>query len=94
MTIFRTIWSNWCHDIKHSPVLFWVEIISTVMNMAASVLMGFMSASPPLLIIFVLWILGSIGMAWASFKRNAAWMLVLMSFYTVMNIVGFLGLVL
>lgn len=93
MTIFHTIWRNWCHDIRHSPVLFWVEIASTLMNMTASVLMGFMSTNPPLVPIFALWILGSIGMAWASFKRDAAWMLVLMGFYTVMNIVGFVRLI-
>lgn len=94
MTLIKTIWKNWCHDIVHNPKLFYVEIVSTLMNMAASVLMGFMSSNPPLLIIFSLWIVGSVGMAWASFKRDAAWMLVLMTFYTVMNIVGFLGLVL
>lgn len=93
MNIFTTIWKNWCHDIKNTPFLFWVEIISTFMNMTASVLMGFFSNNPPLSVIFVFWILGSIGMAWAAFKRNAAWLLVLMSFYTIMNIVGFVRLV-
>jgi hypothetical protein len=94
MKLIKSIWKNWCHDIVHNPMLFWVEIGSTFMNMTASVLMGFMSTNPPLITIFSLWIIGSVGMAWASFKRDAAWMLVLMAFYTVMNIVGFLGLVL
>jgi hypothetical protein len=96
MNIFKKIWNDWRHDIVHNPWLFWVEICSTALNMGASAIFALTSGggNTPLILIFIMWIIGSIGMAWASYKRNAAWLLVLMTFYTVMNIVGLSNLVL
>lgn len=96
MNIFKKLWKDWRHDIVHNPMLFWVEIVCTAFNMSASTIFALTSSDPnkPLVMIFIMWIIGSVGMVWAAFKRDAAWLLILMSFYTVMNIVGFLGLVL
>ena len=93
MNPFKELWIQWKVDWLERRVVFLVELMGTILNMTASTLMGLYSANPPLLLIMTLWIIGSIALVYTNYQRRIAWPLILMSFYTFMNIVGFINLV-
>jgi protein-S-isoprenylcysteine O-methyltransferase Ste14 len=93
MNPFKDLWEQWKIDWVERRIVFLVELVGTILNMTASTLMGFMSSDPPLIVIMALWIVGSIALVYTNYMRRIAWPLILMSFYTFMNIVGFYNLV-
>jgi hypothetical protein len=46
------------------------------------------SPYPPLLIVFSLYLVGSVLLMYAMYIRKSSWMMVLMTWYSIMNVVG------
>ena len=62
-------------DFKSNPIRFTVEVIAWVLSIAASAIMALTVPSPPLLLIYILWVVGCSLYAWASFTRGSFGML-------------------
>jgi|TARA_B110000483_G_scaffold205168_2_gene248622 hypothetical protein len=86
--IVGDIWDFWVITWRESQTLFWTEAIATTSSVCASIVLAVKSPYPPLLIVFSLYLVGSILLMYAMYVRKSSWMMVLMTWYSLMNVVG------
>lgn len=91
-TILKDFWNHWKSDFKNNKMLFWFEFTGTIVSMLASILIALYANNPPMLLIFNLWLYGSIAMSISFFIRRDGSALVLMLWYTGINVIGLTNL--
>jgi hypothetical protein len=62
-------------DFKSNPLRFVIEVVAWTLSIAASAIMALTVPNPPLLLIYILWVVGCSLYAWASFTRGSFGML-------------------
>ena len=62
-------------DFKSNPLRFVIEVVAWSLSIAASAIMALTVPNPPLLLIYILWVVGCSLYAWASFTRGSFGML-------------------
>jgi hypothetical protein len=73
--IFQTTW-QWIHeDFRSNRFRFIVEVIAWAMSIGCSIVMALTVPTPPLLILYPIWILGCGMYAWAAWTRRSFGML-------------------
>jgi hypothetical protein len=73
-TLFKIF--RWIHDdYTSSPVRFIVEITAWAISIGCSITMALTVPTPPLIVLYPIWIVGCIMYAWASYTRRSFGML-------------------
>ena len=73
--IFQNTWT-WIHeDFKSNRFRFVVEVIAWAISIGCSIAMALTVPTPPLLILYPLWIIGCGMYAWAAWTRRSFGML-------------------
>ena len=73
--IFQNTWS-WIHeDFKSNRFRFVVEVIAWAISIGCSIAMALTVPTPPLLILYPIWIVGCGMYAWAAWTRRSFGML-------------------
>lgn len=73
-TLFKIF--RWIHDdYASSPVRFIVEIAAWAISVGCSITMALTVPTPPLIVLYPIWIFGCIMYAWASYTRRSFGML-------------------
>ena len=68
--------SRWIHDdYTSSPVRFIVEIAAWAISIGCSITMALTVPTPPLIVLYPIWIAGCVMYAWASYTRRSFGML-------------------
>ena len=75
-------------DYKSNKFRFFVEVIAWMISIGCSLIMALTVPNPPLLLLYVLWILGCAMYAWASWTRSSFGMLANYLLLTVIDTVG------
>lgn len=86
--MLKGVIKQWRHDWYHEKIIFWFELIGVIGSLAAAVMISFWPGQISMVWIFSLWLVGSSSLAISSFLRRTAWPLLLMSTYTVLNMIG------
>ena len=84
--MFNAVIQQWIDDWKTNKFRFILELVGTLLSMTASILLALSMFN--LFIIYLIWMSGSICLIVSSYMRQSYWVLVLMSFYTLVNIIG------
>lgn len=87
---------NFFHEIKHfwiatwidSKLLFFTELICTLMGMTAATILNFGANDPDMMLVFLLYTISAVGLAGTSYYRKTPMMVILMIFYFLIGIVG------
>lgn len=90
---FHKVLQHWQHDWYHRRKLFWAELFGTLVSMMAAAITAITVPNCPHLLLYFLWLSGSLALTWTSYKRNNSFLLCLMGFYTAMNAVGLFNLI-
>jgi len=72
-----------------NPRVFWLDLISTVFTMAASLGLAMTARNPHMEWIYPGYFAGSLISIWTGTQRHSPWTVVLCSYFCVMNLVGF-----
>ena len=59
------------HDYKTYPFRFFIEITAWIISIGCSITMALTVPTPPLLILYPIWILGCAMYAWAAYTRRS-----------------------
>jgi len=62
-------------DYKTSPVRFFIEITAWAISIGCAITMALTVPTPPLIILYPIWITGCCMYAWASYTRGSVGML-------------------
>ena len=83
-SIFEWIRDDW----KSNKVRFSVEVVAWVISIGCSITMALTVPTPPLLVVYPLWIIGCSMYAWASYTRKSFGMLVNYLLLTAIDTIG------
>jgi len=72
-----------------NPRVFWLDMVSTVITMAASLALAITARDPHMEWIYPGYFAGSVISIWTGTQRHSPWTVVLCTYFCVMNLVGF-----
>lgn len=90
--MIKQIINYWITTYKENKFLFFLEMIGTLSSIIASLMISFMTLNSPMLLVFIFWLIGSILFTWACYIRKSPWMFFLMIFYSIMNTIGLINI--
>jgi len=93
LDIIKEIVDFWINSYRQSKKLFWVDTVGTVTSVLASLAMAVGSPMPNMLFVFSFYLVGSLCLQYTTFKRGASWLFTLMTWYTLMNLIGLYNLI-
>lgn len=80
---------DWIHDDwKSNKIRFVVEVVAWAISIGCSIAMALTVPTPPLLILYPIWILGCAMYAWSSYTRKSFGMLANYILLTTIDTVG------
>jgi hypothetical protein len=82
----RDFWSN---SYRSDRTAFAFELVSFIFTVGASMTLAINARDPNMLIVYPGFFVGSITQCYASFRRGAAWVMLLTFYFACVNIFGF-----
>ena len=86
MQKIRDFWSNSYHSDRTA---FAFELVSFIFTVGASMTLAINARDPNMLIVYPGFFVGSITQCYASYRRGAAWVMLLTFYFACVNIFGF-----
>lgn len=79
-------------DYKEWPLRFFVEVLAWVISIGCSITMAFTVPTPPLLILYPIWILGCAMYGWAAWTRGSFGMVANYILLTTIDTIGLINM--
>ena len=79
----------WKESYRRDPTAFFFEMISFVFTVAASMYLALNAKNPNMLFVYPGFFVGSITQMYASYRRGAAWIMLITFYFAVVNVFGF-----
>ena len=86
MQKIRDFWSN---SYRSDRTAFAFELVSFIFTVGASMTLAITARDPNMMIVYPGFFVGSVTQAYASYRRGAAWVLLLTSYFACVNVFGF-----
>ena len=85
----RKIVDFWLQSYRSDPTAFFFEMISFIFTVSASLYLAMNAKSPNMLFVYPGFFLGSITQLYASYRRRAAWIMLITFYFAIINVFGF-----
>ena len=82
----------WTHTYKTNKLLFWIGAVGTLASVAASLILNLTINDPQMWAVMILFTIGSVSLSITSYMMKDSWMIMLMTWYTIINTIGMLNL--
>ena len=92
-TFIKDVCRSWVETYKSNKLLFFVELFSTMLAMTACALINITPDEVNMFIVIPCYGISAFGMAWASIKRRSSFMALLMIYYFLFSVFGFIRLI-
>jgi hypothetical protein len=79
----------WLNSYSTDKIAFYFELISFIFTVAASLTLAVNADNPNMLLVYPGFFVGSITQVYASWRRGAAWIMLLTSYFAIVNVFGF-----
>jgi len=79
----------WVTSYRSDRKAFWFELVGFVFTVAASMYLAINASDPDMAIVYPVSLVGVIAQVYASYRRGAAWVLLLTSYFVCINLFGF-----
>jgi len=79
----------WSASFRSDRVAFAFELVSFIFTVGGSTLMAFTADNPNLTLVYPLFFVGSVTQTYASWRRGAAWIMLLTIYFSIVNVLGF-----
>jgi hypothetical protein len=86
---FEAIKQFWVGSYKSDRKAFWFELVGFVFTVAASMYLAVNASDPDMTVVYPVALVGVIAQVYASYRRGAAWVLLLTSYFVCINVFGF-----
>ena len=86
MQSIKNFWLNSYHSDKTA---FFFELISFIFTVGASLTLAITARDPNMLIVYPGFFVGSVTQAYASYRRGAAWVFLLTTYFACVNVFGY-----
>jgi hypothetical protein len=85
----HSITKFWIDSYTSDKVAFYFELVSFIFTVGASLTLALNAASPNMLLVYPVFLIGSATQAYASYRRKLPWILLLTSYFVCVNILGY-----
>ena len=89
MTILNQIKTFWLNSYRSDKTAFFFELVSFIFTVGASLTLAINAKDPNMLYVYPGFFIGSITQCYASFRRGAAWVMMLTFYFSLVNVFGF-----
>jgi hypothetical protein len=79
----------WLNSYSSDKIAFCFELLSFIFTVGASLTLAINARDPNMLIVYPGFFIGSIAQCYASFRRGAAWVMLLTFYFSLVNVFGF-----
>ena len=79
----------WKNIYRSDPVAFVAEMISFMFVVTASLYLALNAKNPNMVLVYPGFFIGSLTQMYASYRRGAAWVMLITAYFSVINIFGF-----
>jgi len=79
----------WINSYTSDRIAFLFELVSFVFTVGASLTLAINADNPNMLIVYPGFFIGSITQMYASWRRGAAWIMLLTSYFACINVFGY-----
>jgi len=79
----------WLNSYSTDKIAFYFELISFIFTVAASLTLAVNADNPNMLLVYPGFFVGSVTQVYASWRRGAAWIMLLTSYFACINVFGF-----
>ena len=91
--VLTDVYHSWKETFRNDKTLFFVELISTMVAMFACAALNIDPEGANMHVVLSAYGSSALGMAWASHKRQASFMFLLMSYYFIWSVYGIITLI-
>ena len=93
MKFFKDIGQMWSEMYRNNKPMFWIGAFGTFTSVLASLFLNITVNDPNMWLVLTLYTCGSVSLAITSYMARDSWMILLMTWYTFINTVGMIKLV-
>lgn len=79
----------WLQSYRSDRVAFYFELVSFVFTVAASLYLAINADNPDMRYVYPGFFIGAITQVYASWRRGAAWIMLLTFYFSLVNVFGF-----
>ena len=79
----------WVNSYRSDRKAFWFELVGFLFTVAASMYLAINAIAPDMRVVYPVSFVGVIAQLYASYRRGAAWVLLLTSYFVCINVFGF-----
>ena len=81
--------SFWLRSFESDRTAFYFELVSFIFTVGASLTLAITAADPDMTIIYPGFFIGALTQCYASYRRGAAWVMILTFYFACVNIFGY-----
>jgi uncharacterized membrane protein YccC len=85
----QSIKNFWLNSYHSDKTAFYFELVSFVFTVSASLTLAITARDPNMLIVYPGFFVGSVTQAYASYRRGAAWVFLLTTYFACVNVFGY-----
>jgi hypothetical protein len=85
----RSLNKFWVNSYRSDRKAFWLELVGFLFTVAASMYLAINANAPDMRVVYPVSFVGVIAQVYASYRRGAAWVLLLTSYFVCINVFGF-----
>jgi len=85
----QSIKNFWLNSYHSDKTAFYFELVSFIFTVGASLTLAITARDPNMLIVYPGFFVGSITQAYASYRRGAAWVFLLTTYFACVNVFGY-----
>lgn len=79
----------WVNSYRSDRKAFWFELVGFLFTVVASMYLAINAIAPDMRVVYPVSFVGVIAQLYASYRRGAAWVLLLTSYFVCINVFGF-----
>jgi len=85
----QSIKNFWLNSYHSDKTAFYFELVSFIFTVGASLTLAITARDPNMLIVYPGFFVGSVTQAYASYRRGAAWVFLLTTYFACVNVFGY-----
>ena len=79
----------WLQSYHSDKIAFYFELVSFIFTVGASMTLALTADQPDMRIVYPGFFIGSITATYAHYRRELAWPMILVGYFSIMNVFGF-----
>jgi uncharacterized membrane protein YccC len=85
----ESIRNFWLNSYRSDKTAFYFELVSFIFTVGASLTLAITAQDPNMQIVYPGFFVGSVTQAYASYRRGAAWVFLLTTYFACVNVFGY-----